>query len=62
MIFIQNQEKIRCLKAGDYVNYEHKNDNGIERNVYGWIFEKMKTKKGCDSYLFSCHPTYSSKN
>jgi len=50
-------EKYVCL-AGDFVNYEHKNENGNERDVYGWIFEKIKTKKGCDSYLYSCHPTY----
>jgi len=54
---IMKDEKYVCL-AGDFVNYEHKNENGIERDVYGWIFEKIKTKKGCDSYLHSCNPTY----
>ncbi|MHB1947984.1 MAG: hypothetical protein ACYCQI_07715 [Gammaproteobacteria bacterium] len=54
---IMNGEKYVCL-AGDFINYEHKNENGIDRDVYGWIFEKIKTKKGCDSYLYSCHPTY----
>lgn len=49
--------KFVCL-AGDFVNLEHKKENGIERDVYGWIFEKIKTKKGCDSYLYSCNPTY----
>lgn len=54
---IMKGEKYVCL-AGDFVNYEHKNANGIERDVYGWIFEKIKTRKGCDSYLYSCYPTY----
>lgn len=54
---IMKAEKYVCL-AGEYVNYEHKIENGIERDVYGWVFEKIKTKKGCDSYLFSCNPTY----
>lgn len=44
--------------AGDFINYEHKNENGIDIDIYGWLFEKIKTKKGCDSYLYSCHPTY----
>ncbi len=54
---IMKQEKYVCL-AGEYVNYEHKTSNGMETDVYGWIFEKIKTKKGCDSYLFNCHQTY----
>lgn len=54
---IIKDEKYVCL-AGDFVNYEHKKENGIEQEVYGWIFEKIKTKRGCDSYLYSCHPTY----
>ncbi len=54
---IMKGEKYVCL-AGDYVNYVHKNENGIERDGYGWLFEKIKTKKDCDSYLYSCHPTY----
>lgn len=54
---IMKGAKYVCL-AGDFVGYEHKKENGIERDVYGWIFEKIKTKKGCDSYFYSCHPTY----
>ncbi len=54
---IMKGEKYVCL-AGDFVNFEHKKENGIERDVYNWIFEKIKTKKGCDSYLHSCNPTY----
>jgi len=54
---IMKGEKYVCL-AGNFVNHEHKHVNGIERDVYGWIFEKIKTQKGCDSYLHSCHPTY----
>ena len=54
---IMKREKYVCL-AGDFVNYEHKNENGIDMDIYSWLFEKIKTKKGCDSYLYSCHPTY----
>jgi hypothetical protein len=50
-------EKYVCL-AGDYVNREYRVENGIKREVYNWIFEKIKTKKGCDSYLHVCNPTY----
>jgi hypothetical protein len=54
---IMRGAKYVCL-AGEFVNYEHKNENGMERDVYGWIFEKIKTKMGCDSYFYSCNPTY----
>lgn len=54
---IMNGEKYVCL-AGDFVNHQHTKENGIEKNEYNWIFEKMKTKKGCDSYLYRCNPTY----
>lgn len=49
-------EKYVCL-AGDFVQREHV-VRGIFREEYGWIFEKLKTKKGCDSYFDSCHPIY----
>ena len=51
-------EKYVCL-AGEFVRREHV-VRGIFREEYGWVFEKLKTKKGCDSYFDSCHPTYES--
>lgn len=54
---IMKGEKYVCL-GGDFVNCERTHENGIDREECGWIFEKIKTKKGCDSYLHSCHPSY----
>ncbi len=50
-------EKYVCL-AGHFVDLEKKVRNGKTWITYGWIFEKLKTKKGCDSYFDSCTPTY----
>lgn len=45
-------EKYVCL-AGHFVNYSEPSDYGIKRKVYGWIFDRLKTKKGCVAYLNS---------
>jgi len=50
-------EKYVCL-AGHFVDLDKKVMNGRTWITYGWIFEKLKTKKGCDSYFDSCTPTY----
>jgi len=43
-------EKHVCL-GGHFVSHEKMFDHGIPIEVYGWIFDKIKTKKGCDSYF-----------
>jgi hypothetical protein len=45
-------EKYVCL-AGHFVNYSEPSDYGVKRKVYGWIFDRLKTKKGCVAYLNS---------
>lgn len=50
-------EKYVCL-AGEFSNRERKMENKTLSETYNWTFEKIKTKKGCDSYLFNCHPSY----
>lgn len=54
---IMKKEKYVCL-AGGFVHRERQFVNGKTKEIYGWIFEKIKTKKGCDSYFDSCHPSY----
>ncbi len=44
--------------AGNYVDREKVMENGNEKEIHGWIFEKLKIKKGCDSYFDHCNPTY----
>lgn len=43
---LMKNQKYVCL-AGNFVNREEKANSVITR----WIFEKIKTKKGCDSYF-----------
>lgn len=43
-------EKYVCL-AGHFVSREHHIEKGVKTEVYGWIFDKIKTKKGCASYF-----------
>lgn len=50
-------EKYVCL-GGHFVDLEKEKRNGAIWITKGWIFEKLKTKKGCDSYFDSCSPTY----
>lgn len=51
-------EKYVCL-AGDFVSIENEfAPNGKKMKVYGWIFDKLKTKKGCASYFGNCNQTY----
>lgn len=50
---LMHKEQYVCL-AGSFMFREHKIDNGKEREIYQWNFEALKTKSGCDSYLYSC--------
>jgi len=50
---IMKGEKYVCL-AGSFMFREHKIEYGKEREEYQWIFEALKTEKGCDSDLYSC--------
>ena len=43
-------EKYVCLE-GSFVDHKYKIENGEEQEVYGWIFNELKTKKGCAAYL-----------
>lgn len=55
---LMNGEKYVCL-AGHFVDIKKKKVmNGRTQTTYRWVFEKLKTKKGCDSYFDSCTPTY----
>lgn len=52
-------EKYVCL-GGDFVSVQNEfAPNGEKIKVYGWIFDKLKTKKGCASYFEGdCDLTY----
>ena len=54
---LMKNEKYVCL-AGSSVLREKKIEDGKTKEIYSWVFEKIKTKKGCDSYFDTCHPTY----
>lgn len=55
---IMKGEKYVCL-AGNFVDIEKKTEDGKTKEIYGWIFDKIKTKKGCDSnFMGDCHRTY----
>lgn len=45
-------EKYVCL-AGHFVDRSETVENGVKREVYGWILDRLKTKKGCVAYLNS---------
>ena len=50
---IMKDEKYVCL-AGSFMFREHKMEDNKERENYQWVFEAIKTKKGCDSDLYNC--------
>lgn len=54
---LMDGEKYICL-AGHFVTLEKEARDGKTWITYSWIFEKLKTKKGCDSYFDGCTPTY----
>lgn len=43
-------EKYVCI-AGHFLDHSETIKNGAKRETYGWIFERLKTKKGCVAYL-----------
>jgi len=47
---LMKNEKYVCL-AGSSAIREDKIMHGQKQQVYFWTFEKIKTKKGCDSYF-----------
>lgn len=54
---LMKNEKYVCL-AGNYVGLEKYENHGFKQEEYGWIFDKIKTKKGCASYFGDCDRTY----
>lgn len=47
-------ERFACIE-GDFGQRNYKIlENGQKHEVYTWTFEKIKTKKGCDSYFDFC--------
>jgi hypothetical protein len=49
-IKLMKGEKYVCL-AGRFINRKDKVEHGKKHHIYSWVFEKLKTKKGCDSYF-----------
>lgn len=47
---LMKKQKYVCL-AGSFVDRDEKIVDGKKQYSYGWIFEKIKTKKGHDSYF-----------
>jgi hypothetical protein len=48
---LMTDQKYVCF-AGSFSSKEEVIENSIPREIYYWIFEKIKTKKGKDSYLW----------
>jgi hypothetical protein len=46
---MKNQSYV-CL-GGRFGGYEEKTEKGQRQKIYSWTFERIKTKKGCDSYF-----------
>jgi len=56
------KEKYVCL-GGDFVSVGERTIDGKKKKVYGWIFDKIKTKNGCLSYFSGdCDRTYAQHN
>lgn len=57
---LMKNEKFVCL-AGAFSDRERERLNGKIKETYNWIFERIKTKRGCDCYLCTyggCNPSY----
>lgn len=55
---LMKDEKYVCL-AGHFVSLEKYQNHGYQQQEYGWIFDKLKTTKGCVSYFDGdCDRTY----
>jgi len=52
---LMKDEKYVCI-GGAFAGTHKKIKNGKNITTHGWIFENLKTKKGCDSYFSEwCH-------
>ncbi len=52
---LMQAEKYVCI-AGTFIESEEKTIEGVKHHTYYWVFEKMKTKKGCEAYFEDgCH-------
>jgi hypothetical protein len=49
---LMKDQKYVCF-AGSFSSKKEVIDQAIPREIYSWIFEKIKTKKGKDSYLWN---------
>ena len=47
---LMNKEKYVCL-GGRFSGYDEKIENEQKQKIFSWVFEMIKTKKGCDSYF-----------
>ena len=47
---LMSGERYACL-GGAFVEKEEKSLQGKKIQVWGWIYDKLKTKKGCESYF-----------
>ena len=55
---LAKNEKYVCL-AGGFSGEEEVIEDNNKLKKYYWVFEKIKTKKGCDSYFVGrCNFTY----
>lgn len=55
---LMKDENYVCL-AGRFINREKFVDRGEQVEVYNWMFDKIKTQKGCASYFDGdCDRTY----
>lgn len=49
-------EKYVCL-GGSFIRRENKIVNGNKKIIYSWIYDRIKTKKGCAGYFGGCNFT-----
>jgi hypothetical protein len=52
---LMQAEKYVCI-AGNFIESEEKTIESVKQHTHYWVFEKMKTKKGCEAYFEDgCH-------
>jgi hypothetical protein len=49
---MKNQKHV-CI-GGSYVDQHERAFKGKKQQIYGWVFDRMKTKKGCGAYFKTC--------
>jgi len=58
---LMHHESYTCL-SGEYGGREMITKNANHQTVYSWVFDRIKTSKGCDSYFTrGCDPLKKSK-